>query len=392
MYEILLHYIWQKGLFLGLPQFTTDGHRVVVLSTGRHNTDAGPDFTDVRLLIDDVEWVGQVEIHLDSTDWYRHHHDTDPAYDHIILHVVRRADRPVFTSQGQPIPQLELQYDESVDYIQRLFRDARLMDSAWATHPCAQRLSDDPSLLTADWKNTLLQRRLTCKQASIERLLAVSHNDWNTAFYISLAHAFGFHVNGVPMELLAQATPLAVLHKHRDNLTQLTALLLGQAGLLTEEDTRYNEYLFLRTKFGLTPIDAALWKQGRMRPQTRPAVRVEQLARLIHSHEFLLSQCLEVTSLNDLRALFVVTGMGQSSVDGLLINVVAPFLFARHQPDRAVTLLASLPAEDNRIIRQWRALGQIVTSAADTQALIHLYVTCCEHGRCLSCSVWSDHV
>ena len=192
------------------------------------------------------------------------------------------------------------------------------------------------------------------------------------------------------MEMLALATPLSVIAKHRDNLTQLTALLLGQAGLLSTEDERYEEYAFLRTKFDLTPLSPSLWKQGRIRPQARPSVRIEQLAQLLYRSEFLLSQCMEMTNVDELRMFFAPTGMGKSSVDSLLINVVTPFLYARNRQQQALDLLHNLPAEDNRIIRQWQTLGQSVIDAADTQALIHLYQTCCEQGRCMQCSVWSE--
>lgn len=391
MPEFLLHFIWSRGLFASTDLTSTDGRRIEVLSPGVHNLDAGPDFTGAHLRIDGVEMVGQIEIHVLASDWYRHHHHLDPAYDSVLLHVVRRADKRVYNTQGEALLQLELPYDDDRDYLSRLTEDAALMDSALATHRCGARLLQDPDLLTQGWKHTMLMRLMECKQASIERLLQVSVNDWNNAFYISLAHHFGFHVNGVPMEMLALATPLKCLLKHRDNLFQLTSLLLGQSGLLTETDPEWQEYVFLRTKFSLTPLDAALWKRGRLRPQTQPQVRIRQLARLLHGDEFLFSRCMEATDVKALRALFATTGMGRSSVDSLLINVVVPFLYAQGEQGRALMLLESLPAEENRIIRQWRLLGQSVHNAADTQALIHLYRTCCEPGLCLTCSVWSDH-
>ncbi|MCQ2348223.1 MAG: DUF2851 family protein [Paludibacteraceae bacterium] len=388
MPEILLHYIWQQGLFLDFPQRTTTGQPIEVFSFGKHNLNAGPDFTDVRLRMNGLEMVGQIELHVESSDWYRHRHHLDPAYDHILLHVVRHADKAVVNSRGEEIPQLELNYPAPQDYLDRLLHDAYAMDSAVATHRCAQRLLAEPSLITDGWKQTMLLRRLRCKQESINRLLQISHNDWQQAFYVSLAHAFGFHTNGVPMEMVALATPLSVIFKHRDNLTQLQALLLGQAGLLTEDDPLYKEYAFLRTKFSLTSINPSLWKQGRIRPQTRPSVRLMQFAQLLHTFDSPFSLCLidNPTVQQTMHAI----GLGQRSIDGLLINVVAPFLFARGLPDEALALLNQLPAEDNRVIRQWRTLGQIVTSAADTQALLHLYLTCCEPGRCTTCAVWSD--
>jgi len=390
MPEIVLHYIWQKGLFQAFPQSTTDHRSVQVISPGRHNLDAGPDFTDVHLLIDGIELVGQVEIHVDSHDWYYHHHDIDPAYNRILLHVVSHASQPIYNSLGQLIPQLQLNYNRDRDYVDCMLSDALQMDSAASLHRCAEQLLHDPSLITDGWKLTMLHSRLRCKTDSISRLLHLTHNDWRQAFYISLAHAFGFHVNGVPMELLAISTPISVLSHHRDRLDQLTALLLGQASLLKEDDPRQKEYLFLRHKYDLTPIDPSLWKHGRLRPQNSPELRITQLAQLLHKSQSLLSQCLETTDIPSLQSLFAPTQMGKDSINSLLINMVAPFVYARGQHAAAIALLQTLPKEDNRIIRQWRYIGQPTHSAADTQALLHLYQTYCESSRCLSCAVWSE--
>lgn len=367
---------------------------------GRHNRDAGPDFTGARIRLFPVgesdnrahatELVGNVEIHVESRDWYRHHHHEDAAYDSVILHVVRSADQPVYTSRGEALPQLPLVYDEGKDYVEKMLEEAREMDSALATHRCGTALLDDPNLLSEGWKRTMLLRRLQCKQESIEHLMHLTHNDLQQAFYVSLAHSFGFHVNGIPMEFLARQTPLSVLLKHRDSLLQVEAILLGQAGLIdSSEDLHQREYDFLKVKFGLESLDVSLWKMARLRPQNQPRVRIRQLAALIHGSEFLLTHCLEAENIKALHRLFACAGMGKSSVDVLLINVVVPFMYYLNRSEQALNLLEALPAEDNRIIRQWQLLGQRVTSAADSQALIHLYQTCCEEGHCLSCEVWS---
>ena len=268
MPEILLHYIWQRELFRSFPQYTTDGRHIDVLSVGVHNTDAGPDFSDVHLRVTDsngksIDWVGNIEIHVRASDWFKHRHHLDKAYDSVILHVVRDADKQVFNSQGEAIAQCALQYPTDQDYLSQLVADAHLMDSAYLTHRCANVLLKDPNLLTLGWKQTMLTRRLNCKKDSIRRLLALTTNSWEEAFYISLAHYFGFHTNGIPFEQLAINTPLSCLRKHKDNLLQLTAILMGQSGLLDESDELYSEYAFLRTKFALQPINPSMWKLGR---------------------------------------------------------------------------------------------------------------------------------
>ena len=395
MPEILLHYIWEHCLWAGFEQRTTDGRTVEILSVGEHNRDAGPDYSHARIRIDGREWVGNVEIHVSSSDWNKHHHHTDRAYDNVILHVVRTADRPVYNSRGELIPQCELQYPGGKDYLSDLFEAAQQMDSAVGRIGCAEQLLKEPGLLTDGWRRTLLRKRMECKRASIERLLDITKGSWEHALYISLARNFGFHTNSVPFEELAVNTPLSCLQKHRNSLFQLTALLMGQAGLILDKETGLQkEYDFLRTKFGLTPTDASIWKHARMRPQNSPELRIRQFAQLMHQSENLLSKILDTKRLDDLVPLFAVDRMGRASIDILLINTVIPYKYAyavyredAQAADEAMQLMENIPAENNTIVRQWRVLGQDVRNAADTQALLHLYQNYCQHHECINCEV-----
>ena len=393
MPEIILHYIWEHCLWAGFEQYTTDGKKVEILSVGEHNRDAGPDYSHARIRIDGHEWVGNIEIHVCASDWTKHHHHLDKAYDNIILHVVRTADKPIYNSKGELVPQCELNYPSDKDYLSALFESAQRMDSAIARIGCAEQLLHDPRLLTEGWRKTLLCKRLECKRASITRLLEITKGSWEHALYISLARNFGFHTNSVPFEELAINTPLSCLQKHRNSLFQLTALLLGQAGLVQEPELQ-KEYDFLRVKFGLTPLDGSIWKHARLRPQNSPELRIRQFAQLMHQSENLLSKILDTDDLKELEMLFAVPQMGKSSVDILLINTVIPYkyAYALHQnnpvkAEQALRLMEKIPAENNTIVRQWRVLGQEVKNAADTQALLHLYQNYCQHHECINCEV-----
>lgn len=393
MPEIVLHYIWEHCLWAGFEQYTTDGMKVEILSVGEHNRDAGPDYSHARIRIDGHEWVGNIEIHVCASDWTKHHHHLDKAYDNIILHVVRTADKPIYNSKGELVPQCELNYPSDKDYLSALFESAQRMDSAIARIGCAEQLLHDPRLLTEGWRKTLLCKRLECKRASITRLLEITKGSWEHALYISLARNFGFHTNSVPFEELAINTPLSCLQKHRNSLFQLTALLLGQAGLVQEPELQ-KEYDFLRVKFGLTPLEGSIWKHARLRPQNSPELRIRQFAQLMHQSENLLSKILDTDDLKELEVLFAVPQMGKSSVDILLINTVIPYkyAYALHQnnpvkAEQALRLMEKIPAENNTIVRQWRVLGQEVKNAADTQALLHLYQNYCQHHECINCEV-----
>ena len=393
MPEIVLHYMWEHCLWAGFDQYTTDGKKVEILSVGEHNRDAGPDYSHARIRIDGHEWVGNIEIHVCASDWTKHHHHLDKAYDNIILHVVRTADKPIYNSKGELVPQCELNYPSDKDYLSALFESAQRMDSAIARIGCAEQLLHDPRLLTEGWRKTLLCKRLECKRASITRLLEITKGSWEHALYISLARNFGFHTNSVPFEELAINTPLSCLQKHRNSLFQLTALLLGQAGLVQEPELQ-KEYDFLRVKFGLTPLEGSIWKHARLRPQNSPELRIRQFAQLMHQSENLLSKILDTDDLKELEVLFAVPQMGKSSVDILLINTVIPYkyAYALHQnnpvkAEQALRLMEKIPAENNTIVRQWRVLGQEVKNAADTQALLHLYQNYCQHHECINCEV-----
>lgn len=418
MPELLLHYIWQKGLFKVLPQQTTDGRSLEVLDVGQHNTDAGPDFFAATIRIDGVVWSGNVEIHVKSSDWNRHGHQTDAAYNSVILHVVKEADKEVFNQRGEQLVQCELQYPNDPGYLERMLADQTTL--------CSSRIISNPQLIKDDWKKILLRDRMQAKSAAISALLQLTNNAWDQAFYVTLAHNFGFHTNGLPFELLAKQTPLAYLQKHRSSLFQLEAMLFGQSGLLTEATATddyskrlLTEYRFLSKKFGLVAMDGSMWKMLRMRPQNFPHVRIAQFAALLHQSEFLLSKLIEVDDLKTLRNYFVVSpseywqthyrfgaftpaspnkkergAIGKAAIDVLLINSVVPYKYAwgrRHMnltlQDAAFDLLQKLPAEKNTVIAQWQLLGQKAKTAFESQALLQLYQEYCLRQRCLSCDV-----
>lgn len=398
MPEIVLHYIWEHCLWAGFEQQTTDGRKVEILSVGEHNRDAGPDYSHARVKIDGHEWVGNIEIHVCSSDWLRHHHHVDKAYDNVILHVVRTADKPIYNARGELVPQCELQYPSDKDYLSALFTSAQQMDSAMSRIGCAEQLVRDPELISKGWRKSLLRKRLECKRGSIERLLEITKGSWEHALYISLARNFGFHTNSLPFEQLAINTPLSYLQKHRNNLFQLTALLMGQAGLI-DEPAMQKEYDFLRMKFGLNPMDPSIWKHARMRPQNSPELRIQQFAQLLYQSENLLSKILDTDDLKELEGLFEITcsdskSVGKGSIDILLINTVLPYKYAyalhknnAEKAENMMALMERIPAENNTIIRQWRVLGQKISNAADTQALLHLYQNYCQHHECINCEV-----
>lgn len=414
MKESILHFIWQNKLFQSHSLLTTDGESVEVIDPGRLNTDAGPDFFNAKIKLGNTIWAGNVEIHTRSSEWARHGHDDDKAYNSVVLHVVKKADVQVFRADGAPIPQLELIYPAEIEenYGQLMQNSLRI--------PCENKISAIPGIFIRSWKNALLTERLLQKTENISEILSQNNRHWEEAFYLNLARSFGFGTNGQAFEMLAASLPMQILGKHKNDLSQLEALLFGQAGLLTakEEDAYLlslrKEYDFLKIKYDLKPIDGSQWKLLRLRPDNFPHVRIAQFAALIHKSTGLFSKITENPDIQYLQGIFRVEpseywkthylfaheshkslkGIGQKAIEGIIINTVVPFLFSfadtrgnQSMKDKAVEILEKLPAENNVITRMWHETGIDCASAFDSQALIQLKKMYCDKRNCLRCRI-----
>ena len=412
MKEDFLQYVWKYGLLKTNILRTNNGEKIEVLDFGLINTDAGPDFFNAKVKTGSVLWVGNIEIHLRGSDWYRHNHHIDPAYDNVILHVVEIDDREAYSSSGRLIPTVKISYvDELVFEYESLCKSRKKI-------PCIHRVNELDSLTIAGWLNKLVVERLQSKTEGILNLYKYNNNSWEETFYQIVARYFGLNVNSFPFELLAKSTPLKVLLKNKDSEIAIEAMLFGQAGMLSGEkgDTYYSslkkEYEFYKKKYCLKPLSGDLWKYLRLRPSNFPEIRVAQFANLIYKSDPLFSKVIECESLSQLYSLFdtrassywnrhysfnkssvsQVKNMGKSSIDIIIINAVIPIIFAygishdmQKIKDRAFDWLEKLKAEGNRIVLQWKDAGVKVNSALESQALIQLEKNYCDRRKCLSC-------
>lgn len=389
---------------------------VEIISTGKRNSDSGPDFFNARIKIDGTIWVGNVEIHRLASDWERHNHNSDAAYNNVILHVCEIADKAVFRSNGEEIPAMVLRYPTALKTNYQKLLDAK----TWIA--CQSQFHKiDPIVLQLGF-NRLMIERLEDKTSGILARLGQNNNNWNETFYQELARMFGFKVNSVPFELLAKVTPEAILAKHKNSLFQLEALLFGNSGMLNNQllgDDYFmelrNEYSFLYQKYKLKPIESHLWKFMRLRPGNFPTIRISQFAALIFKSNGLFSKIMSIEHLNELQELFRIEAsqywnshfsfnktstqksvkeLGLNSINTLIINVVIPFLFVygetqNKEPlkNRALGFLEQLPAEANSIIGKWHELGVESRSAFETQALLQLKNRYCEPKKCLNCHI-----
>jgi len=379
MNEQFISYLWFNRLFYE-RQCTMMNEPVEVISAGLPNTDAGPDVFNAKIRINETLWAGNAEFHVRASDWHRHHHDNDPAYQNIILHIVLEADEQIYRPNGEAIPTIELSYPTFI-------RDNY---QAITSRPfgCSSHIPHIDHILKVSYLENLMIERLAAKTENIDTILSRTTNNWDEALYVLLARSLGSSVNSEAMQQLALSTPLKYLLQHSDSPLTIEAALLGQAGLIdklpdTINKELYNrEYNFFRNKFSLNP-EYINFRFARMRPTSFPSARIIELAQLIPA----------IPKISDL---ITTEGINKDKLTKLpqlqLINCYLPLLYHYaqiHQQDTAaeqiIDLMHELPAERNFITRHFQSIGIIARDAANSQALIQLYRTKCERNDCIHC-------
>lgn len=417
MTEDFLHYLWKYRHFTWEDLCTTEGQQVEIQEGGYHNHDAGPDFQEALVRIDQQQWAGQVEIHIRSSDWDRHGHQNDHAYDNVILHVVYEHDRAIATSRGTILPTVELRgrFDE-YEY----WRYEQLI-STQASIPCAPQVGELDQFQLLQTLERSLVERFQERSRQIHEILSYHKGDWSLSFYRWMGYGLGLKVNAAPMLTLTRLIPPGYLAKIRGESWRVEALLLGTSGLLSgvEGEEAYpqklaQEYDFLRRKFDLSTMEAAQWRYSRLRPPAFPDLRIVQLGAIFHRQPDLWARILEtrdVTELVDLldvapetywkehyrlgrKSSLHAAQAGKNTRRNLVVNVIAPFVFEygrqkdeRSYEQRALEWLEQLPPEKHSIAKVYQSLGFPQDSAFHTQGQYHLYRHYCSPRKCLSCGI-----
>ncbi|MDR2563783.1 MAG: DUF2851 family protein [Prevotellaceae bacterium] len=416
MGEDFLHFVWKFGLLDKNGLKTAAGENVEIISPGTHNKDSGPDFTGAKIKIGEVLWAGNVEIHVKASDWLLHGHQNDKSYDSVILHAVAINDVEITRMNTETIPVITINYPKSIEQKYR-----ELADSSFDI-PCKLYLPKITEVKIKHWLTRMAAERLEYKAEYIAELLKQTQSDFDRVLRRLLFRYFGFKVNALPFELLAQNIP-AVAKKYHASLPTTEALLFGQAGFLDDElaeDDYYNalkrEYLFLKAKHGLNPMNKSLWKFARLRPYNFPTLRIAQMAALLHKCDDLFDAVLNADDVRehiavfedvraseywDTRYLFGKTvekplpkRIGRTAAELIALNVTVPFMFAyarskgdENLRERALNLLDKFKPESNSTIRNWAEAGIKAGNAAESQALLHLYAEYCSPRKCLQCAI-----
>lgn len=416
MNEDFLHYVWKYKLFVTSDLKTTSDEELQILKAGLHNKNAGPDFLNAQLKIANQTWVGNVEIHIKSSDWYLHKHEIDPNYDAVVLHVVWENDMSVFMKNNTPIPTLVLK-DVVNTAVLNNYRNLLLTPTSWI--PCQNLISKIDDFTLSNWKERLFFERLERKSEEINTLLQKENNNFEAVLFQLLAKNFGLKINGDAFLRLAQSVDFSVIQKVCFNEDQFSALLFGQAGFLEEdiEDNYYQnlkkEYTFLKHKYKLETISKNNFSFFRMRPTNFPTIRIAQLVSLFSKHQNLFSKIINIENLEGFYKLFSIEmnnfwkihynfekesksspkKLTKSFIDLLIINSIIPLKFVYLKSrgaleiNKLIAILQLIKPEKNNIITKFSDIGITSKSSFDTQSLLELKNNYCTPKHCLQCAI-----
>ncbi len=410
MKEGFLYYLWENRLLTGALA-TADDVPIEVVSTGFRNKDSGPDFLEAKVKIDTTLWAGNVEMHVRTSDWFRHQHHLDKAYDNVVLHVVYENDMDDSTI---PVLELKGRFDESLYSAYQRFVTAK----GWI--PCEKTISKVQQFTWLSWLDRMVAERLQDKAVTVAKLLDSNTSDWEETFYRLMLHYFGLKVNNEAFEYLACILPHKTLQKHASDITQIEAMLFGCAGFLDQDfEDEYplllkREYAVMKAKFGLLSMPADRWKFMRMRPSNFPTLRLAQIAQIVQRNGNLFSKIREAKDIDEVKALFdvqtspywethyrfdclsdkKVKHLGDAASDVLMINAVVPLLFCYGKVyddqdicEKAIGYLEHLDSENNTVTRHFAACKMPSGNAMQSQAMLNLYNSYCRPRRCLECRI-----
>ncbi|MHB0754095.1 DUF2851 family protein [Polaribacter sp. M15] len=416
MNEDFLYYVWQYKLFAKASLHTIDNKTIHIRKSGLQNAYSGPDFLNAQIEIDNQLWVGNVEMHLKSSDWYAHKHEEDTNYETVILHVVWEHDTPIFMKNNQPLPTLELKHFVDKNLLNN-YNSLVYVPKSWI--PCENQIFSVDAFLIANWLERLYFERLEQKSTFIKELLVTSHYDFEAVLFKLLAKNFGLKINGNAFLQLANSIDFSVIRKVRFHENELMALLFGQAGFLQDvEEAVYHQklkekYQYLQHKYQLKPISKNMFQFFRMRPNNFPTIRMAQLVSLYVMHQNLFSKLMNTSKKEDFYELFAIKmndfwqthytfgkaskkspkKLTKSFIDLLLINTIIPLKFVYLQHRNALNqevflaLIQQIQPEKNSIITKFSELNINAKNAMDSQALLELKNSYCNSKRCLQCAI-----
>lgn len=417
MKEEFLHYIFRHRLWSNEKLILSDGRAFEIIDVGQYNYDSGPDFFNGKIKIGDTIWAGNIELHINSSDWFKHNHQTNLAYSNVILHVVYNNDKEIILPDNSTIPCWEIEFPHILlnRYLEFKNNEKDI--------PCEEYFELVDKFKLGFWIEKMGVERLQHKSKVVDIYLESSSNDWEYSFYVSLCRSFGSGLNAFAFEQLAMNTPLKLVRKYSQDKFKMEALFFGQSGLLDNAVVDnyaiklQEEYDYLRKLHNLKPITSAYWKFSKLRPTNFPQIKIAQLVSILSDFQGLFAELISKPEYSSIKKYFhpevseywkkhyvfgrpvekTNSGFGKTSFDTLVINTIAPFVFKYFQmnekdkPDnKHYDILTGLKPEDNRYVRVWKKMGIEPHDAFGSQALLHLKKEYCDKKRCLSCQIGNE--
>jgi len=414
--EEILHIVWKCNMLSQFNCYSTDGEKVVIISPGKHNeSDSGPDFSSAKVRIGDLVWVGNVEIHVKTSDWYSHFHHFDPSYDNVILHVVYEDDQNHFEgTKRYPIIELKKCVDPSV------WSRIRQIERSKFKIPCSAFINDISTLDWIAWQDRLVTERFDRKVKEVKLIYKLSGKNWESVIFQLLAKSLGGTVNKEPFLILSKQLNISHLKKHKDRLFVIESILFGMSGML---EGSFNdlyplslkkEYFFHKTKLSLYQMEGYWWKWLRLRPSSFPTIQIALLSSLIYNLNNLeslfqtnsFSEFKEIMNQNSCLSFYwdnhykfdspskeKTKNWGDDILKRIFINAVIPYQIAKNNlvgGKNAYYFLQkmhSLNYENNSVIRNWQKLNVPISSCYDSQAMLQLNKEYCSRKKCLNCNI-----
>ncbi|WP_293894599.1 DUF2851 family protein [Flavobacterium sp.] len=415
MKEDFLHYLWQYKKFDFSNLTTVSGELLTITHCGNYLQQSGPDFFNAQIVIGNQKWAGNIEIHIKSSDWYLHHHEKDPNYENVILHVVWNHDTPVFRKDNSEIPVLELKNYISKKDLENY--QALVSPKSWIY--CESQIATVDSFVLLNWQQRLFIERLERKYIPIEQLLEETENNWEAVLFCMLAKNFGLNTNGETFFKIAKSFPFSIIRKESAEVENLESLLFGTADLfpfdIQDNYTKdlKNRFEYTSQKHKLKKIIIEPVQFFKHRPDNFPTIRLAQLAMLYHKQQNLFSKVIASKTLKELHQLFEITiseywqthyqfdkespkkkkQFSKSFIDLLVINTIVPIQFAyakshgKETSESLLDLLREIAAEKNIIIEKFSNFGIKAKNAFEAQSLLQLKNEYCNYSKCLQCVV-----
>ena len=385
MKEEYLHHLWKNKQIPFHQLKLVSGEDILIYDVGQHNKfESGPDFSNGKIKIGNVTWFGNIELHLKSSDWYHHNHQLDRAYDNVILHVVYTHDQNVFID-NKAIPTIELK--GLIPEIEEVLNKHEF--------PCSTFLDELDPIYLESMKEKAIIKRLNRRLLNINKYGDESNP--KQVLYSLLAQAFGCKINAQPFQELTNRIPIKLIKK--EQCFNVKTLILNVSGI-GERELLDKNWIHLKSKYKLDTMSRHVWKHKGLRPKSFPEIRLLQFAEIVEKFDFDTSFVYLGSNelIKNLRSLLILSDksikISSAMIDLIIINCFVPFIWwygnvkmNENIQEKSLDLLQFLNAEENHILKKWKAIGVNCINSYDSQSLLEIYNEFCTVKKCLFCEV-----